>query len=68
MGNLVTEDVIRFAKAGGKRHDDARLEALGEAAGALTRCPGTYIGSREIRVTGIENDYLPVGERVIKQC
>ena len=68
VGDLVTEDVIGLAKPGGKRHDDARFEALGESAGAFTRRALAHIRLRELRVAcGIEDDHLPVGECVVEQ-
>src|SRR5258705_8835870 len=67
MRQLVTEHVIRLSEARRKRHADARLDALGEAAGAFIDGAGADVGLGEVRMARVEDDGLAVRERVVEQ-
>ena len=66
--DLVAEHVVGLAEAGGKRHRDARLAALGEAAGAFGRRSGRQVGLAEMRMAGVEHQRLPPREGVIEHA
>src|SRR5882672_5421299 len=67
MRQLVSEHVVRLSEARRKRHDDARLDALGEAAGAFIDGAGADVGLREVGMARVEDDGLAVRERVVEQ-
>ena len=67
VGDLVAEHVIGLAEPGRERHRDARLEALGQTAGAFRRRGGRDVGLGEVRVAGVENERLARGERVVEE-
>jgi hypothetical protein len=65
---LVAEHVVGLGEPAAERHDDAPLEELGDAAGALTDVAGHGVGLAEVRGRRIQDERLATAELVVEHA
>jgi hypothetical protein len=68
MHELMADDVIGVGQGTAKRQNDPAFQRLGDAAGTFPKLPLNRVGLLEVRMRGVQDEWLASAELMAKQA